>query len=396
MKKEEQQEQPEKKRTLSDIVAYRKKRKSRARLIRLLTILVFVCIFAYVWFNAETIFEPLRGIASKIDTTTSSEEGFPVRLPVSATYSFEEFGENFSLLTDTYFYTYSPTGKQNYAHRHGYSKPIQQTSDRRVLLYDMEAHKFSLFNKTSCIYENETEGKIQYAALSKGDKAAIVTSSTHYSNSLYVYDGNGKWKYTRNFVDENVVRVAFNDGETAVIVATLGVSGGEIITNIYRFDLNDENGYAWKYSFGGSSLPCSIGVYDGLVTLVCDNAVVTVSVTNGELKGSYEYSGTLISSSIGTESTALLYNDVATNRTMLAVLGRDCAVTGSASVAVTASEVISYGENIYLLEGGEVKCYDSELTLTDEREFNESYSHFIKLGAEVYLLGYDTIQKETI
>lgn len=393
---ESAEKKPMRKKTLNDIAAYRKKRKNRARLLRLLLLLTLVCAFAFVWANAETIFEPLRGIASKIDTTTSDEIGFPVRLPVSATYSFEQFGESFSLLTDTYLYTYAETGKQNFAQRHGYSKPVQVTSDKRILLYDMEAQKFSLYNKTSCIYERETENKIQYAALSKNDKAAIVTNSAHYSNTLYVYDGSGNWRYTRNFVDENVIRVAFNDGETAVIVAALGVSGGELITNVYRFDLDNAEGYTWKYSFAGSSLPCDIGVYSGKVTLVCDNAVVSLDIVSGAHNGTYTYSGTLISPSVSDGITAILYNDISTNKTMLITLDGDAAQLGVVSVAVTAAETLVSGESVYLLEGGSLKCFSSALEpSSDILELDESYSRFIRLGTEVFLLGYDTIQKET-
>lgn len=392
---EENSEKKPVKKTLNDIAAYRKKRKSRARLMRLLLLLTLVCAFAFVWLNAETIFEPLRGIASKINTTTSDDIGFPVSLPVSATYSFEEFGESFSLLTDTYLYTYAATGKQNFAKRHGYSKPIQVTNDKRILLYDMEAQKFSLYNKTSCIYELEADNKIQYAALSKGDKAAIVTASTHYSNSLYVYDGSGSWRYTHNFVDENVMRVAFNDGETSVFVATLGVSGGEIVTNLYRLDLDNAEGATWKYTFSGGSLPCDIGVFNGMLTLVCDNKVIAVDTTTGKLTGSYEYSGTLISPSISDGSTAILYNDISTNKTMLVALDENAVQTGVLSVAITAAEALACGDSIYLLEGGAVKCYDTALALANEIDFDESYSKLIKLDAEIFMLGYDTIQKET-
>ncbi|MDE7233474.1 MAG: hypothetical protein K2N29_00250, partial [Ruminiclostridium sp.] len=85
-----------------NLTGYRKKKSRTKRLIKLSLTLVGVAAFLYVWINADRIFEPLRGIASKIETRTSNEVGFPITLPGSAGYSFERFGENFSLLTDTY------------------------------------------------------------------------------------------------------------------------------------------------------------------------------------------------------------------------------------------------------------------------------------------------------
>ena len=69
----------------------RKNAKNRKTLLKLLAVLAFLILFAAVWMNADTIFEPLRGIASKIETRTSTSVGFPVSLPGSAGYSFEKF-----------------------------------------------------------------------------------------------------------------------------------------------------------------------------------------------------------------------------------------------------------------------------------------------------------------
>ena len=105
--------EPQKKETTAkktNLTQLRKSARNRKNLLRLLAVLICVCLLAAVWINADTIFEPLRGIASKIETRTSTSVGFPVSLPGSAGYSFEEFGENFSLLTDTYLYTYKTTG----------------------------------------------------------------------------------------------------------------------------------------------------------------------------------------------------------------------------------------------------------------------------------------------
>ncbi|MBQ8411306.1 MAG: hypothetical protein IJX15_06235, partial [Ruminiclostridium sp.] len=134
-----------------NLTQYRNSKKFRTNLLKLVLILILIGGLVYVWVNADKIFEPLRGIASKIETRTSNSIGFPITLPGSAGYSFEPFGENFSLLTDTYLYTYQTTGEQIYALRHGYSNPSQVSSDRRILLYDKASYNFALYNKTSLI-----------------------------------------------------------------------------------------------------------------------------------------------------------------------------------------------------------------------------------------------------
>ena len=149
----------------TNLTQLRKNEKRRKNIFKLIIVLICLIAIGYVWSNADSIFEPLRGIASKIDTRTSTSVGFPVTLPGSAGYSFKEFGENFSLLTDTYLYTYKTTGEQIYALRHGYSNPAQATTDRRILLYDKAAYSFALYNKTSLIYEKTVDDKILFGNL---------------------------------------------------------------------------------------------------------------------------------------------------------------------------------------------------------------------------------------
>ena len=200
-----------------NLTEYRKKKKQTKHVVRLLIAGIIIAAFAYVWVNADTIFEPLRGIASKIETKTSTEVGFPISLPGSAGYSFRRFGNNFSLLTDTYLYTYETSGAQIYALRHGYSNPVQVTGNRRILLYDKAAYSFGLYNKTSLIYEKTLEDKILYGVLGENDMVGIVTGSSRYSNILYVYDSGGNWKYTRKFADENITCAAISRAEGVIL-----------------------------------------------------------------------------------------------------------------------------------------------------------------------------------
>ena len=98
-----------------NLTSYRHNKSRNKSIFKLIIVFVIALAFVLVWYNASTIFEPLRGIASKIENRTSYDVGFPVNLPGSTEYSFKASGEIFSLLTDTYLYTYKTTGEQIYA-----------------------------------------------------------------------------------------------------------------------------------------------------------------------------------------------------------------------------------------------------------------------------------------
>ncbi|MCM1335046.1 MAG: DUF5711 family protein [Bacteroides sp.] len=379
-----------------NLTKYRKKKNRTKRLLKLALFLVLAAVFLYVWFNADRIFEPLRGIASKIETRTSNEVGFPIDLPGSASYSFERFGENFSLLTDTYLYAYETTGRQIYALRHGYSNPAQKTSDRCILLYDKAAYSFAVYNKTSLIFEQTVDDKIVYGTIGENDMTAIVTNSPRYSNIIYVYDSGGNWKYTRKLADENVMQVDFA-GNDRLIVSTVSVDSGEIVTNYYCFSIRSTEGYEWKYSFKGNTI--SFGMYadSDRVVSVCDNRVLSLDTSNGELLGEYGFEGELRDFEITANRTAIYYNDVSANRNLIVLLDEELLPTGSYSVTAAVRRLIPEGDRLYVLDGTRLKIFAPDLEGGQRSiSLTEDYTDFIKIDDSVYLLGYDAVAEERI
>lgn len=392
--------EPDKKETAAkktNLSQLRKSAKNRKNLLKLLAVLAVVSLIAAIWVNADTIFEPLRGIASKIETRTSTAVGFPVSLPGSAGYSFEEFGDNFSLLTDTYLYTYKTTGEQIYALRHGYSNPSQITTDRRILLYDKASYNFALYNKTSLIYEKTVEDKILFGSLSDDDMVAIVTNSPRYSNILYVYDSGGNWKYTKKFADENVMQVAFSDDGEHIIVSTVSVDSGEIVTSIYKFSIKSDEGYKWKYSFRSNSLPCGLYADFYKVICVCDNTSLMLDCSTGELINEYNFGGNLRDFDITSDFTAIYYNDSSTNRNTIVSLDAEMKPVAMINAGANAQKILLNNNTVYVLDGMQIKTFTG--TLLDSGEdilLNEDCSDFIKIADSIYLLGYDTITTERI
>lgn len=381
----------------TNLTQLRKNAKNKKNILKLIAVLAVVIAIAAIWVNADTIFEPLRGIASKIETRTSTSVGFPVSLPGSAGYSFEAFGENFSLLTDTYLYTYKTTGEQIYALRHGYSNPSQITTDRRILLYDKASYSFALYNKTSLIYQKTVEDKILFGALSNDDMAAIVTNSARYSNILYIYDSGGNWKYTKKFADENVMQVAFSQDGEHIIVSTISVDSGEIVTSLYKFSIKSDEGPKWKYSFRGNSLPC--GLYADLyrVICVCDNTAVMLNCVNGELIKEYNFGGNLRDFEISSDFTAIYYNDASTNRNTLVALDGNMQPVTMINAGANAQKILLNNNMVYVLDGMQIKVFDGiYLDSGEPIVLKEDYSDFIKIGDSVYMLGYDTVNTERI
>lgn len=375
-----------------DLGKYRKKKKRSKHLMHLIVILIAVAAFALVWINADKIFEPLRGIASKIDNKTSYDVGFPIELAGSGGYSLMKFGNSFSLLTDTYLYAYDTTGAQLYALKHGYSHPEQATSEKRVLLFDKAGTNFAVYSKSSLIYQKSVDDKIVYTSVGDDGIAAVVTESDRYSNILYIYDDGGNWKYTKKFADENVMQVcSVGDGEH-IIVSTISSSRGEIMTNFYKFSIKTTDSAIWKQSVSSGSLPCGMYADRDNVIAVCDNTVISVNCRNGELNGSYPYSGQLRHFYIDGSGAVVQYNDISANRNVVVVFNSSAEAVALTNVTASASCVYSDQNGIYVLDGAKLKMFDSQLiNETFIPVTDDDYSSFVKIGNSFIMLGYDTV-----
>ena len=340
--------------------------------------------------------EPLRGIASKIETKTSDEVGYPIKLSGSASYYFDSFGENFSLLTDTYLYTYNIDGGQNFAFRHGYSNPIQCTNSKRVLLYDKDYYSFSLFNRTRQLYSETLEDKIVFSSLGGDDSAAVVTNSDRYSNIIYVYDGQGQWRYTRKYIDENVMNVQFSADERYIYVCVMGVENGEIYTSISKYDITSETDAIWSYKLQRSSLPVKMYVKNGRVCVLYNDYGISLSEPDGSLIGQKEFLGTVQCCDYGGTNLGLIYLDSSNNKKILTVLNSEMTVLATKTVSPNINRIISDGGRIYVVESGVLCGYDSNGEKAAEKQLSEEYSSFIKIGNAVLLLSYNSVDLEEI
>lgn len=378
---------------INDINAFSKKRRRRSFIIKLAVAAVLIAAGILIYINADTVFAPFKDIASKLNTTTSDEVGFPVKLPGSATYSFDTFSDGFLLLTDTYLYTYGTSGRQIYALKHGYSTAVQKSNDRRILLYDKGALDFSLYNKNERIFTKTLEDKIVYGSLSRSDYPAIVTASSRYSNILYVYDGTGEWKFTHMFVDENVMQVEFTEDSTALIVTAVSVANGDVVTNVYRFDLNSEENGVWKYTVPSGTLTFAIHTAKDSVCIIGDNTVFSLDIKTGELLGNYAISGTVACFDMSDDKTVLTLSSVSAGNMRMVSLNSASEPVADTDVSLNTSNVAIDGEIVYTLEGLVLGIYDKNLIRTSEKELSEEYTDFVKIGGSLFFLGYNEVAR---
>lgn len=380
----------------ADLMEYRKKQKQRRLITKLIIVALIFTVILVIAANFSSIIEPLRGLASRIETKTSDEVGFPIKLPGSASYSFDSFGDSFLLLTDTYLYTFGMNGGQNYALRHGYSNPTQCSNSKRILLYDKDYNAFSLYSKTSLIYSGSVEEKIVFASLGSNEVVAIVTNSDRYSNIIYIYNGKGEWRYTRKFIDENVMNVQFSSDERYIYVSTIGVEKGDIYSAIYKYDTTNESDAIWSYKLNNSSIPLNVYIKGGNVHAIYDNYVVSLNETDGSVIGERAIMGTVRCCDFSDSFDAVVYTDSSTNRNVLEIIDNEITLISSKVVNPNIYRVIADGNNVFMVESGTLYGYNSNSETIVEKPLKDDYVSFIKIGNSVLLLSYNSVEIENI
>ena len=164
----------------NNINKFRKKRAARKLWLNLGILTLIILVMILVVINWSRIIAPLKDAALDV-----GKGGFPVDLPGSTDYVLDGLGDNFCLLTDTYFYTYNSDGAMIANVQHGMQNPELCTNSRRALIYDRKGREFQLYSRTGEVFSASVDDTIDFAEISNDERCAVVTKSTKYSNCLY-------------------------------------------------------------------------------------------------------------------------------------------------------------------------------------------------------------------
>ncbi len=339
-----------------------------------------------VYLNRDTIFEPLRGIFSRVTTTTDDEAGFPVNMPSSTDYRFNELGDGFSLLTDTYLYTYNGGGVQNFALQHGYVNPVSDTNSKRVLIYDKGGYDFALYNRTSEIYKQSIEDEVIVSAfLSENEHVAVVTSGGQYSNVIYIYNGNGNERDVYKYIDEKVMQVTFSPDERYLYVTLAKSHGGDIATRVVKYEIGNDEGHLWNTEIS-DSISFELSITDDNVMVVTDEKITSINSANGDVLSSYGYKGTLGDYYIDNGKCVFVLKNNSEKNEILMMDG-NCNVVADIATDDKIKDVVIDNEEVAVLTNKGIVLYDMSLNKISNHDFEDEYVQMIKNGSDILLMG---------
>ena len=382
----------EKNNDINDVSLYRKKKKKAKRIRNLIILLVVILALIPVWIYRDTIFEPLRGIASRISTTTAQSEGYPISLTGRNDYSFCPLGDGFlTAQRHISLFRITRTADRILPYSTAMFHPMTVSNSKRVVIYDKGGHDFSLFNKTSEIFkQNIPDEVIVSVFLGSSEHTAVVTSGGRYSNVIYVYDGGGKWQYTQRFIDDNVMQVAFSDDNRFIYVTRVTSDNGDIVTKLSKYDITGDGTELWTQTIS-DCVTLSLSVNGSTLTVTGDSEIRTYNTDSGEPIGNYSYQGTIENFDALSSKKAFVLDNYTDGGKKLILLDEKCEVTAQAEVSSDVKRIRVVDNSVIVMTESDITQYDYSLVSVKKTLLTDSYSDFIKVGGSILLMGYDSL-----
>lgn len=371
---------------VSGKVSAAEKKKSRRRTIGLIIFGVIAIALIVVIINRKAIFAPMRDMFLPV-----GKAGFPVSLPGSAAYDMGELGGNFYLLTDTYLYTYTGGGAEIKSVQHGFNRPASSSTDRRVLVYDRNGKDFKVFSKSEEIFSKTMDDAIVFSKMGSGDRSAVVTTSTRYSNYLYVFNAEGKQAFRWASPDEKIMGVCFSDNGQFIYVSVVGEKDGELNCAVLCFDITKEQNELWRTSTGSSISYTIDFASDGIYT-VTENGAFLFDKDTGEIKAQNSFAKQVKGVCNSKEMRVVLFHDSASNGVMAVVYDENLEPVASLSIG-EANSVDAEGQTLYVLREDTLSAFDRELIERKTYELDNDYSEVMVMDGGAYLLGYNSVSR---
>lgn len=384
----------EKNTDIGDIEKYKKKQRFKKLIKLLLTVLIISVGVAVIYINREVIFEPLRGIFSKVSTTTDDEAGFPVNMPSSKDYRIDRLSDGFALLTDTYLCSYDSEGTQSFAVQHGYINPLCSFGEKSILIYDKGGVDFALYSKTSEIYKKSTENEIIVtASIGRGGYTAVVTSGGQYPNAVYVYDGSGNKKYTLRYIDEKVMQALVSPDNRYMYVTLVKSVNGDIRTEVIKHEINGEEIWSTDIS---DSLSFGISATDEAVMVITDEKICHIDSESGSVSSTYEYKGVLKDYDISTMQESIFLFDNSDKNETAVIMDEKGTVIATRVYDEKLKDVEIVGDEILILTENEIARYDADMNELSSEATEKGYVKIIRLDDGILFMGGNSIDFKNI
>lgn len=299
-----------------------------------------------------------NNMSGLITNALEEREGFPASISGTnvTAGNFHTMEKELVYVSDTSVVRLNQKAEAVYERSHSYYHPISQISGEYLMVYNVGSNGFRIDNKKETIRNDEAANTIMAADVAENGRYAVVTETKGYPSYLEVYLEDGTLQYKYSFSNCYVTDISLSkDGSHAAVIG-VSANEGELISQVYLFDFNNETPLAIA-EFSGTLLMDVEYCSDGRALAVGDNLIGSVT-DNGE-KTEYSYGNMQLAAYDFNENRALValspYDSVTSSKMVVVnSKGEEVAVQNCSE---TMTSVSLYGDTMAALSGQKVYSY---------------------------------------
>ena len=291
--------------------------------------------------------------------------------PQSEAVSFESTNNAAFLLTTSYFEIFNKKGNNVLYFKHGFSDPIMDTSNARVIVYDRGGKSYKIFNYSAALFEGNTAGNIISADIGRNGSYALITESVGKASELCVYSKNHSLEF-KWYSEHNVISSAvLNRWCDRVAVCELFVSSGAISS---RIDVMKIGKGEPEFSVDlNNTVITSLTNCFGKIVAASENKIFIINWKNGEYT-EIDLDGVISFMEVDNSGNLMLTyarSDKQTFNTVL-TLNDDLETVSKTEINAVLSDVRTYDGATYAVFDNTLHIYDAAGTLTEikKSEYN--------------------------
>ncbi len=381
----------------TDMRKLRRKRKSKRIIKNTLFIFFIIVIALAIYATRSAWMSYFDGILERAQLGQSHEYdgelasgNYPLDVSGKTDVDIGSMSKNWTLLADSEFYVYDPSGEVVYSQRINYANPIINEGEKRTLIYDLGGYSFMSMSNKKQTYSKQLSDQILLGAVGDDGTAAIVTSNDKYTSYLTVYDKNGSEIF--HWADGNMITaVDINDRGTGCVVSSTYARGGQYISVISVIDFSSDKLVAKSEPVPAMTFAVE-HCLDGQIWVITDNSLYRLS---SECAVNYVYNYKLdLADFSASDKIAMLVFESIDNTFSDGVI-----FSYNDDTNVTISDIEKFGtvfvkdSTVYLCQGSELTLYDRSGNVYLSTPLSNECRQIAVSGSDVYLMGYKYIEK---
>lgn len=173
-------------------------------------------------------------------TGDGTGDGYPVAITGSTVTegNFLSTGGNVVALSDTSLTILGSSGQELLSLRHSFNQPILKESAGNYLLYNQDSTGYMVVSGTETKLDRSADHDILVGTIAQNGRFALATQGAEGASEMTVYLANGEEQFTYSFAQDYITALALNADGTRAMTCTARSQGGELISKITVFDLN--------------------------------------------------------------------------------------------------------------------------------------------------------------